>query len=83
MTKQQAFCVVGMPINILRGEENDVKMEMWFPRRHKGAALASVYVKEKKRQSARTGFPAMIKFSGGKVSVIEDTAKSPDLKLER
>jgi hypothetical protein len=77
MTKQQAFCVVGMPINILRGEENGVKMEMWFPRRHRGAVPPY-----NKAQSAFTGFPAMIKFSDGKASVIEDTPRLLDLKLE-
>jgi hypothetical protein len=31
MTKQQAFCVVGSPINVTTGEENGVKVETWSP----------------------------------------------------
>jgi hypothetical protein len=75
MTKQQAFCVVGMPINILKGEENGVKVETWFPRQDRGT-----FISYGKARSPRTGFPAMIKFLDGKVSVIEDTARAPDLR---
>lgn len=76
MTKQQAFAVVGMPINLQRGEENGVTVERWFPRNDRGDIPSLSEVK-----SAHTGFPAMIKFSDGKVTVIEDTPRSPDLKL--
>jgi hypothetical protein len=78
MTKQQAFCVVGMPINLQTGEENGVKVETWFPRMDRGTVITF-----RKGKSARTGFPALIKFVDGKVSAIEDTPRSPDLKLER
>jgi len=75
MTKQQAFCVVGMPINLQTGEEKGVKVETWFPRIDRGTIITGRKVK-----STRTGFPAMIKFVDGKVTAIEDTARAPDLK---
>ena len=78
MTKKQAFCVVGMPIKTATAEENGVKVETWFPRMDRGTMLTGRRVR-----NLRTGFPALIKFVDGKVSVVEDTPTSPDLKLER
>ena len=72
MTKQQAFCVVGMPIKTEMGEENGVTVERWFPRNDRGTYA--------RRESTRTGCPAIIQVVDGKVSAIEDTARSPDLK---
>jgi hypothetical protein len=75
MTKQQAFCVVGAPMNLQTGEENGVKVETWFPRLDRGTIITG-----RKIKNTRTGFPALIKFVDGRVSAIEETPRSPDLK---
>jgi hypothetical protein len=74
MTKQQAFNVVGTPINVTTGEENSVKVETWFPRQEKGTVVTF-----RRNKSLRTGFPALLKFTDGKLQVIEQTPKAPDL----
>jgi hypothetical protein len=74
MTKQQAFCVVGSPINVTTGEENGVKVETWFPRQDKGTVVTF-----RRDKSTRTGFPALLKFTDGKLQVIEQAPRAPDL----
>jgi hypothetical protein len=74
MTQQQAFCVVGRPINVTTGEENGVKVETWFPRQDKGTVVTF-----RRDKSLRTGFPALLKFTDGKLQVIEQTPRAPDL----
>jgi hypothetical protein len=74
MTKQQAFSVVGTPINVTTAEENGVKVETWFPRQEKGTVVTF-----RRNKSLRTGFPALLKFTDGKLQVIEQTPRAPDL----
>jgi hypothetical protein len=74
MTKQQAFNVVGTPINVTTADENGVKAETWFPRQEKGTVVTF-----RRNKSTRTGFPALLKFTDGKLQVIEQEARSPDL----
>lgn len=74
MTKEQAFAVVGTPINMTTGEENGAKVETWFPRQDKGTVVTY-----RKNKSTRTGFPSLLKFVDGKVQAIEQTPRTPDL----
>ena len=74
MSKQQAFCVVGTPINITTGEENGLKVETWLPRQDKGTVVTF-----RRDESTRTGFPALLKFTDGKLQVIEQAPRAPDL----
>jgi len=74
MTKEQAFDVVGTPINVVTGEENGVKVETWFPRQDRGTVVTF-----RKNKSTRTGFPSLLKFADGKLQVIEQTPHTPDL----
>ena len=74
MTKQQAFSVVGTPLNVTTGEENGAKVETWFPRQEKGTVVTV-----RRNRSSRTGFPALLKFVDGKLQEIEQTPRSPDL----
>lgn len=74
MTKRQAFCVVGLPITTRTGTENGTEVEVWFPRQESGAL-------EGFAKPAATGFPAVLRFAGGKLVKI-DTSKSEELKLD-
>ena len=74
MSKEQAFAVVGTPINVTSGEENGLKVETWFPRQDKGTVVTY-----RKNKSTRTGFPSLLKFVDGKLQVIEQTPRAPDL----
>ena len=74
MTKEQAFAVVGTPINVTTGEENGSKVETWFPRQDKGTVVTY-----RKNKSTRTGFPSLLKFVDGKLQVIEQTPHAPNL----
>jgi len=77
MSKEQAFAVVGTPLNVTTGEENGTKVETWFPRQDKGTVVTF-----RKNKSTRTGFPALLKFVDGKLQVIEQTPRSPDLSAK-
>ena len=77
MTKEQAFAVVGTPLNVTSGEENGAKVETWFPRQDRGTVVTF-----RKNKSTRTGFPALLKFVDGKLQVIEQTPRSPDLSVK-
>jgi hypothetical protein len=77
MTKEQAFAVVGTPLNVTTGEENGAKVETWFPRQDKGTVVTF-----RKNKSTRTGFPALLKFVDGKLQVIEQTPRSPELNAK-
>jgi hypothetical protein len=68
MTKEQAYDVVGDPLDIQSQEVNGVKVETWHPRQDRGRALRA-------RRGAYdghgpTGFPAQLKFVDGKLQVI-------------
>lgn len=78
MTKRQAYAVVGKPVNIQANEENGKKVETWFPRQENGTVVTF-----RKLKSAATGFPALLKFVDGKLTTIEKTSRSQDLKLDK
>jgi hypothetical protein len=68
MTKEQAYDVVGDPLDIQFQEANGVKVEIWHPRQDRGRALRA-------RRGAYdghgpTGFPTQLKFVDGKLQVI-------------
>jgi hypothetical protein len=73
MTKEQAFDVVGTPLDTKTEEENGVKMETWSPRQDAGSVPPL-----KRNHDLRTGFPALLKFADGKLQVIEQTPRAPD-----
>ncbi len=75
MTEEQAFSVVGSPLKIAAGEENGVKVETWFPRQDRGIVTSWGQV-----EGTPTGFPALLKFAGGKVQVMEQTLGAFDAK---
>jgi hypothetical protein len=64
MTKRQAFCVVGLPDRILASMENGIEKEEWFPRQQNGALPGFA-------KPAATGFPAVLRFTNGKLAAIE------------
>jgi len=66
MTKDQAFDVVGTPLDTKTEEENGVKVETWSPRQDGGTIGA-----RSREKNMRTGFPARLKFSDGKLQMIE------------
>lgn len=78
MTKRQAFCVVGTPINIQTTTENGVEVETWFPRQENGTVVTF-----RRLKSTATGYPALLKFAGGKLAVIEKTSRAQELKLDK
>jgi len=65
MTEEQAFSVVGSPLNITTGEENGIKTETWFPRQDRGTVTSWGQF-----EGSRTGFPARLKFTGGTLQAI-------------
>ncbi|MGB9204025.1 MAG: hypothetical protein WCB94_08610 [Terriglobales bacterium] len=75
MTEEQAFSVVGSPVKITTAEENGVKVETWFPRQDRGIVTSWGQV-----EGSPTGFPALLKFAGGKVQVMEQTLGAFDAK---
>ncbi len=79
MTKEQAFDVIGTPINAVKGTENDVKTETWFPRQDVGTIIEVKTFHGSQIQSARSGFPALLKFKGGKLVAIEQSTRTVDL----
>jgi hypothetical protein len=60
MTKQQAACVVGVPLKVETVAEGGVAMEVWYPRQDTAD-----------RRTPQTGLPATLKFADGKLQVIE------------
>lgn len=68
MTKAQAYIVVGTPLNITTGQENGAQVETWVPRQDTGDAK---WVRARKTNNARTGFPVGIKFIDGKLTSIQ------------
>ncbi|MGA2325950.1 MAG: hypothetical protein ABSH05_06645 [Bryobacteraceae bacterium] len=78
MTKRQAFCVIGTPINIQTSTENGVEVETWFPRQENGTVVTF-----RRLKSTATGYPALVKFAGGKLTTIEMTSRAQDLKLDK
>ena len=73
MTKDQAFDVVGTPLDTKIEEEDGVKVETWSPRQDGGTIGG-----RSRQKNMRTGFPALLKFTDGKLQVIEQAPKAPD-----
>jgi len=72
MTKDQAFDVVGAPLETKTAEENGVNVETWSPRQDGGTIGG-----RNRQKNMRTGFPALLKFTDGKLQVIEQAARTP------
>lgn len=60
MTKQQAACVIGVPLKVETVPEGGMVMEVWYPLQD-----------TQDHRSPKTGLPAVVKFAGGKVQAIE------------
>jgi hypothetical protein len=80
MTVEQAKIVVGAPLSVSAGEENGSKTETWLLRQDPGKVLGwNRKHGAWKKVSRETGFPAKITFADGKLQVIEQTPRAPDL----
>jgi len=73
MTKDQAFDVVGTPLEIKTDEENSVKVETWSPRQDGGTIGG-----RNRQQNMRTGFPTLLKFADGTLQRINPAPGTPD-----
>ena len=78
MTKRQAFCVVGTPVNIQTSTEKGKEVETWFPRQENGTLVSF-----RKLGSSATGYPAMLKFVDGNLTAIEAAPRTGELKLDK
>ena len=75
MTKEQAFCVVGTPLNAVSSEEGGKKVDTWFPRQERGTVITF-----RRFRSPRTEFPALLKFADNRLEVIQEASKPVDIK---
>lgn len=73
MSKDQAFDVVGTPLEIKTDEENGVKVETWSPRQDGGTIGG-----RNRQKNMRTGFPTLLKFTDGKLQRIDPAPGTPD-----
>lgn len=69
MTKEQAFDVVGTPLDIKTEIVNGVEVETWHPRQDMGQSLREW--SDTGDELGATGFPVLLKFVSGKLQVIE------------
>jgi len=67
MTKEQAYDVVGTPLDIATDDTNGVHAEIWHPRQDKGQAINR---RGKIEDLGSTGFPVLLKFVDGKLQII-------------
>ncbi|MGO9086886.1 MAG: hypothetical protein ACLQBK_16815 [Candidatus Sulfotelmatobacter sp.] len=67
MTTEQAFDVVGTPLDVKTDDASGVHTEIWHPRQDKGKVVVVGYVDA---ALGSTGFPAQLKFIDGKLQVI-------------
>jgi len=75
MTKEQAFCVVGTPMNAVSSEEGGKRVDTWFPRQERGTVVTF-----RRFRTPRTEFPALLKFVDNKLEVIQEGSKPVDIK---
>jgi hypothetical protein len=68
MTKEQAFDVVGTPLEINTEEVNGVPVETWYPRKDRGKDFSKPRGFDE--DLGPTGFPALLKFVDGKLQAI-------------
>jgi hypothetical protein len=78
MTKEQAFDVVGSPLNITSVENNGVKTETWSPRQDRSTVVGAG-----PGEGTPTGFPALLKFTGGVLQEIEQTHVTAESKRDQ
>jgi hypothetical protein len=74
MTEEQAFSVVGGPVKVTTAEEGGSNSETWFPRQDRGFVTSWGQT-----EGTPTGFPARLKFTGGKLQEFEQAPGPPDL----
>ena len=72
-TRDQAFDVVGTPLETKTEDENGVKVETWSPRQEAGTIGV-----RKQEKNMRTGFSALLKFTEGKLQTIEQSPRTPE-----
>lgn len=65
MTTEQAFDVVGTPLDVKTDDASGVHTEIWHPRQDKGKVVG-----RRTKDLGSTGFPAQLKFVDGKLQVI-------------
>jgi hypothetical protein len=77
MTKEQAFDVVGTPLDIKTEEVNGVQVETWHPRQDKGKTWWGGFSEGGDNNTSSsglvlggTGFPTLLKFVDGKLQVV-------------
>jgi hypothetical protein len=73
MTQDQAFCVVGKPLEVMSEEENGIRVESWRPRQDRAAREMALG-----ETDTPTGFSVRLKFSGGRLQGMEP--KAPESK---
>ncbi len=69
MTKDQAFDVVGTPINVVAGQEGGIKVETWSLRQDRGI------IPSDHGEKHSHNIPAILKFVDGKLQEIVQTSK--------
>jgi hypothetical protein len=69
MTKEQAFDVVGTPLDIKTDVVNGSRVEIWHPRQEKGRMLSRAHRGDGENLGS-TGFPVQLKFVDGKLQSI-------------
>jgi hypothetical protein len=74
MTEEQAFSVVGSSISVVTSQESGVKTDTWLPRQNRGFVTSWGQV-----EGTRTGFPSLLRFTGGRLQVIEQAPVIPGL----
>jgi hypothetical protein len=74
MTKRQVFYALGTPASMYVTTENGVETEIWKPRQERGFVVTF-----RGAQHSATGYPASLKFTGGKLTVIERSSAEPKL----
>ena len=67
MTKEQVMDVIGEPVEVEKGEENGVKIEIWTTRQDRGTPGGKQDIfngagEAADRSSASTGFPLLLRF---------------------
>jgi hypothetical protein len=75
MTEEQAFKVVGSPVKVTTAEENGIRAETWVPRQDRGFVTSWGQT-----EGMPTGFPALLRFSGGRLQGTEQTPSVPEAK---
>lgn len=76
MTREQAFDVVGTPVQKKTVQLNGIQVETWSTRQDKGQEFGAIQVNSLNKSSGEleglgvTGFPAQLKFIDGKLQAI-------------